>query len=51
MSVFNSALLCLMSYLGKDKVQTAEVLTEIFELFKDVKKNPSKTDDSGSEKQ
>ena len=44
-------LMHLTSYLGKNKALIAEVLTERFESFEDVTKNPSEANDTGSEKQ
>ena len=43
-------LMHLTSYLGKNKTPIAEALTAMFQSFKDITKNPSKADDSRSEK-
>ena len=45
----NSTLMHLTSFLGKDKALTDKLLTAMLESFKDVTKNLSKANDSGSE--
>ena len=49
-SAHNLMLMCLTSYLGKNKAPIAEVLTAMLRSFEDVTKNHSKADDSRREK-